>query len=423
MTKLLILWLLISAPRPDTLSLRQAQDAAWDHFPLARTVDQHEEIAQLRRREINDRLRPSISAGGQATYHSAVPEIPLDAPGLELPSVKHDQYRVSLDISQLIFDGGAAAGRRRLEDASFALAREQVAADFHRILEQVNQIYFAALLQGAALSSLRLLREDVEARMRALRARVREGVAAGGTADVLEVELLRIDQQLEEGRVEHKSALAVLGKLTGLEITEDFILVVPKVATGVQDEASSRPEYAVFQATRERFELQKRLAESENRPVVSSSAMVAYGRPPGLNIFENGLSPFYTLGLQVRWPLFRTARRDLRILDLQTEILDRQEETFTQNISAAAERERHDVHRLEGMLEQDLKIIALREQISKRARGQLELGVISATEYLLEEHASHQARLTYERRRIELEFARVRYLTTLGQTDETGKRY
>jgi len=419
MTTLLLLWLL--APQPDTLSLRQAQDGAWEHFPLARQIDLHEEIAHLRRKEINLRLRPSFSAGGQATYHSAVPEIPLDAPGLELPSVKHDQYRVSLDVSQLIYDGGVAAGRRRLEDASSAQAQEQVAADFQRTREQVNQVYFAALLQDAALATLRLLREDVEARMRAQQARVREGVAAGGTTDVLEVDLLRIDQQRQEARDERSSALAVLSKLTGLEISEDAVLVVPDVAAEMPDAAPRRPEYAVFQATRERFELQKRLAEAERRPVVSSSAIVAYGRPPGLDIFENGMSPFYTLGLQVRWPLFRSARREVRVIDLQKEILDTQEEAFTQNVSAAAERERHDIRRHEALMEQDLQIIALREQIAERARGQYELGVISATEYLLEEHASHQARLTYERRQIELEFARVRYLTTLGMKDETGK--
>ena len=419
MMTLLLLWFF--APQPDTLSLGQAQDAAWEHFPLARQVNLHEEIAELRRKEINVRLHPSFSAGGQATYHSAVPEIPLDAPGLELPSVKHDQYRVSLDVSQLIYDGGAAAGRRRLEDAASAVAGEQVLADFHRIREQVNQVYFAALLQDAALSTLLLLREDVEARMRALQARVKEGVAAAGTADVLEVDLLRIDQQLQEARDERSSAVAVLSKLTGLELSNDAVLLVPDVSADVPDAAPRRPEYAVFRATRERFDAQKRLAEAESRPVVSSSASLAYGRPPGLNIFENGFSPFYTLGLQVRWPLFRSARRDLRIIDLQREVLDTQEEAFTQSVSAAAERERHDVLRLGALMEQDLRIIALREKIAKRAGGQYEHGAISATEYLLEEHASHQARLTYERRRIELAFARVRYLTTLGLNDDTGE--
>jgi hypothetical protein len=48
----------------------------------------------------------------------------------------------------------------------------------------------------------------------------------------------------------------------------------------------------------------------------------------------------------------------------------------------------------------------------------MELGEITPTEYLLEEHALHQARLTYERHRIELEFAKVRYLTTLGLIDQ-----
>ncbi|MEX0748254.1 MAG: hypothetical protein WD275_09665, partial [Rhodothermales bacterium] len=93
MMTLLLVWLLFSPH--DTLSLGRAQDAAWENFPLARQIDLHHEIADLRRKGMNVQFRPSFSAGGQAVYHSAVPELPFAAPGFDVPSVRHDQYRVS----------------------------------------------------------------------------------------------------------------------------------------------------------------------------------------------------------------------------------------------------------------------------------------------------------------------------------------
>lgn len=408
-----------SSVAADTLRLAQCYSAAEARFPLAERLEIADRIEHLETESVLARYRPSVTLDGQVAYHSTVPQLPFDIPGQPGPDIPRDQYKAALSVRQLIYDGGVGAAQRRLAESSTRLTAGEVDVALHDLKQRINNAFFGALLQDAALSSLEVLREEIEARREVLLAQAAAGLVDGGDVDVLEVELLNVDQRTAEATEKREGALDALEVLTGLELSSDVQLVVPDLAVEPVSDVelrAGRPELRVFEAQRERLALQRELTGLKTRPSVSSFATAAYGRPAGRDIFETAMSPFYSAGLRVSWSVWtwNTAERDGQVLALQEEAVAAQEAAFLQSVRAAAAEAWGDVERLRKIAARDQQIVALRQRIAVRAAVRLEEGVITATDYVLEQHAARRAELDRARHRIELENAKVRYATILG---------
>lgn len=408
---------------PDTLRLAECHEAARRHFPLRTQTGIHDEITALQIDHLNARFLPQLTASGRAVYQSDVPELPIEMPGFSPPEVRRDQYEMALGVEQLVFDGGVTAAQREMEAAAGRVEAERVRVSLRSYLERVDAAYFRALLQESALATLEAQKDEVAARREAARAQTDAGLLTGEPLDVLEVQLLELDQRMTEARARRRAALDALRRLTGLTIDEAQTLVEPELPrlTEHREEPAEvdRPELRVFELQKERLSHQGALAARTNRPRISGFGTAAYGRPPGMNIFENELSPYFSFGVRLRWPIldWGSSRRNVREADLRHALVETEQEAFSQSVRTAAEEAWQDVTRLRESLDDDHEIIRLRERMAVRAAGQMENGTISATEYLIHQQAVQQARLTYERHRIELSYAEVRYLSILGQYD------
>ena len=414
---MVLLTILLMVAPADTLQLEACYQEAALHYPLRQQLALQEAVTALQVDNLSARYRPSLSLNGQAVYQSDVAEIPFAAPGTEAPQISNDQYKVALNVDQLIYDGGLTAQQKNLERLRRDLSQQEVEVELYKLREQVNTAFFGVLLRQAQAASLQTFLDDIEARLSLIRSRVAQGVALASNADVLEAERVKIQQQQAEVEAQRRAALAVLGTLMGRTLAEDVILMLPVVSVeGNSPTVRQRPEYTVFALNRARLAEQEKLAAIKNRPQVVSFAEVAYGRPAGLNFFENDFKPFYSLGVRVRWPFWdwSVSRRERETLVLQQQMVAAQEETFALGIDVAVQQELSDVSRLEELLRSDAEIITLRQRVTAQAASQLENGVITATDYLIERNAEHQARLTQDLHQVQLVQAKVRYLTTIG---------
>ncbi len=408
--------LLFIAP-PDTLHLAQCYRDAAAHYPLHRQLDLQADLAALNVQNLGARYLPAVSVRGQAVYYSDVAELPLDVPGARIPAISHDQYRVALNVDQLLYDGGVTAQQQALEQVRRDLAQGQVQVELYKLREQVNAAFMGALLFEAQAASLRTLEADLRARLTLVTSLVKNGVVLPSNADVLEAELIKNAQQQAEAAANRRAALAVLGELIGRTLPEDAALALPEAdLAAAPTTARTRPEYRVFALNKGLLAQQARLAARKNRPTVSAFAETAFGRPPGLNLFDNTFTPFFSAGLRLNWTAWdwHTSRRERQALALQQELVAAQEEAFAQGVRVALQQQLQDIRRLEEQLSRDDEIIALRQRVAAQAASQLQNGVITATDYLAERNAAHQAELTRQLHRIQLAQARVRYLTTRG---------
>lgn len=418
----LLVALLLFQPAPDSLTLDAAYRAAETNHPLQPQIELRAAMAERRLQNLHAQRLPSLSLGGQATYFSDVPEIPINAPGLAFPELDKDQYKVALTINQIVYDGGLIAAQQTLETARRDLDQQQVAVQRYGVREQVSQVFLQVLLLEAQLESLATLHTDIEAKRMQAQALVDQGVALSGNVDVLTAERIKVEQHIAEAEVRRRAARSVLGELMGRPLAEDETLALPDVVLpNTLADREQRPEYRAFALQRTLLDAQQSLVARQNRPTVAAFAETAYGRPAALNVFETDFKPFYTVGVRVNWKAWdwHMSRRDGEVLALQEDMLGTQEAAFARSLRIATAQHRADIERLQALLESDAEIIALRQRVEAQAASRFANGVITATDYLAERNAVHQAELTRHLHRLQLAQAQVQYLNTLGENEGT----
>ena len=99
------------------LTLEQCKVWAQDNYPV---IKQYDLVEQSRRLTVENAAKawlPHAVVSGMASYQSDVTSIPVDIPGVDIPTLSKDQYDVNVTISQQLYDGGAVSSAKRLAEA------------------------------------------------------------------------------------------------------------------------------------------------------------------------------------------------------------------------------------------------------------------------------------------------------------------
>src|SRR5687767_3424694 len=84
----------IHAQNFDLLTLEQCYERAKNNYPL---IKQMALIEQAREYSVDNASKgylPQFMIGGQATYQSDVTQIPISLPGVPIPELSKDQYKI-----------------------------------------------------------------------------------------------------------------------------------------------------------------------------------------------------------------------------------------------------------------------------------------------------------------------------------------
>lgn len=402
---------------PDTLTLRSAHRAAEARFPRGTEAEIARLQRDLRLRNLDARFLPSFTVGSQATYVSDVAEIGISMPGFTSPSIAKDQYRLGVTVDQLVYDGGLVEAQRSIAQVQAEFAAQEAAIAAYSVRDAVEAAWFAVLMADAEIATLDVLTEDVVARRDQARAAVDRGVALRSNVDVLSAEVLRLGQQRAAALARRRGALDALAEWTGWDLPDGVVLSpTPDPQVTLPTGTSTRPEFRLFELSRERLAAQSALAGRRNRPKVAAFADGAVGRPQGMNFFENDIGPFFSVGIRASWTPWdwHVNARERETLALQAEVVSAQEETFDQGLRARAARLRSEIAAIESQLAIDPEIIELRRRIADDMSSKFDSGVATATDYLNERNAEQRARLAENQRRVQLAQARAALETLLG---------
>ena len=401
----------------DSLTLETAHRLAAENFPRRAEVEIAESIRDRRIESLNARFLLGFSLSAQGTYTSHVPDIGLDLPGISLPDVPHDQYRVAADVEQLIYDGGATSIQRRLEDID-ALARiHEVEVAMLAIRQQVDAFFFGAIEAQRMLASLEIAEQNLATRIREVESRIDAGVALPSHRRQLTVERLGVRQQQADVSARRRAALDALAELTGRPIGDDITLVLPAGGSALPSLAEvRRPETEVFELNRRRLDESADLISRRVRPTVAAFAEGAYGRPPGNDFFDDRFRPFFSGGVRVQWKPWQwnVTEREQEVTALERQGIDAGERAFLQRLEVEATQLLREIERLDATLQLDDEIILEREAIVREAAARLREGAITPAEYLVHHHSLLRGRLQRDRHLVQRASARARYLTTLG---------
>ena len=411
------------ASAQDTLSLGALQAAAVQRDPRAVQPELLRAASAQRLTTLDMERRPQLAFNGSASHQSDVTQIALKLPGASVPTPPKDRWQATLDLQQVVYDGGSIAARQSVERARLAESSAAVDAALYRLRGEVNGAFFSAYLLQERTREFDALLGDLEARLQLARARVVNGAALPRDTSAIVAEQLRAVLARDEAVSARRASIAVLERLTGRTIAEPSVFALPTLALEVarsRDEGRvealrARPEFAQFARTRERLEREAALTHVENRPRVLAFGQAGLGRP-GLNQFRTDPDEFWQAGLRIEWRpwTWRSADRASESLRLQQRIVTTEERALADQLARAVESDLADMQRLQQALVSDARLVALRVDIERQARAQFTEGAITGAEYVETRTDVVEANLTLQRHRAELAQAEARYLTTLG---------
>jgi outer membrane protein TolC len=286
----------------------------------------------------------------------------------------------------------------------------------------VNDAFFTALLLQERESQTILAIAGLDARLREMAIRLRDGAALPGDTAAIAATVLQRRQDLAQSRADRRAALARLTELVHAQISDSVALALPDLAPAVAraqaappSETRARPEFAQFEATRARLASQEAVESAQDRPKVSAFGRVGYGRP-GLDQLASGFQPYFLGGLQFEWKpsTWGTTTRERQVLELERQITTTNERTFADQLSRGVQPFLAAMTRLDTAIALDDRIVALRAEIERETAAKLREGVVTASEYVDRNTDLLSARLASAQHRVELAQARAGYLTTLG---------
>ena len=103
---------------------------------------------------------PQISLAAQATYQSDVTAFPdtfndlLAIAGVDMEGLSKDQYKVQLNISQTIWDGGYSKAQREAVKAQQEVSKLTLDKDMEALNEQLHAVDEFAKAQGVEISNI-----------------------------------------------------------------------------------------------------------------------------------------------------------------------------------------------------------------------------------------------------------------------------
>ncbi len=409
----------LSAQAPDSLRLDALRSAALERDPRAREIELLTEQSRLRLKSIDTDRLPSFSSEARAQHQSDVSTIPINLPGVSIPTPPYNTYDAHVDVQQRLYDPSLAP-RRGVERAQLAESQARVRSALFGLTETVNAAFYTALLAETQVAELQTTVTDLAAQLAVAEARVEAGSALPGEANTLRAELLRRLQTVDEQKSARKAALSVLSDLAGRQIDTAVVLAAPNFTSDSITRASlatirSRPEYQQFARTRELLDNLNRTKSAQDKPRLSAFLRTGYGRP-GLNALSDKFDGYWLGGLQVQWTPWNwgNTNRERQLNALQSQIVSAEESAFTEGLQRAIEQDVASIERLAISLRSDEQIIELRENILRETRARYGEAVITSAEYVDRQTDLLAARLNRAAHRVQLSQAHAHLNTTLG---------
>ena len=384
-------------------TLQECQQAAERNYPLIRQYGLIEQTTALTVENIGKAWLPQVTATAQATYQSDVPAWPdqmqtvYQQLGLNMKGLRKDQYRVGIDVSQTVYDGGMISSQKEIAREQGKVQAAQNDVTLYSVRKRVNEMYFALLMLDKQIELNKDLQELLGGNERKLQSMVKGGTAAESDWMNVKVERLNAAQKGESLESQKRILQNVLSAFCGIEVRNVTKPAASSVAT-TRSNAGERPEMQLFNAQLSLADAQEKALDAALKPRLGVFAQGYYGYP-GYNMFEDMMSHKWSLngmvGARLTWNIgaLYTHKNDKAKIQMQRDITETNRETFIFNNNLEQIQQSEEIQRYRKLMEQDEEIITLRQSVRKAAESKLSHGIIDVNDLVREINQENAARL------------------------------
>ncbi len=387
-------------------TLSDCQAAAERNYPL---IKQYALIARTTELTVDNIAKgwlPQVSAQAQATLQSDVTSWPeqlrsvYQQMGLDMKGLKKDQYRVGIDVQQMVYDGGAISSQKAIAREQGRVQEAQTEATLYQVRQRVNDLYFGVLLLDEQLKLNENLQSVLAANEQKLASMYKRGTASESDYNNVRAERLSVVQQAADLQSQQRSLKQVLGAFCGIEVKELTKPEGPAEADAAMAiaPAALRPEMKAFDAQLRLTEARERALDAQLKPRLSLFATGFYGYP-GYNMFEDMMNRKWSLngmvGARLSWNIgaLYTRKNDKARLQTERSLNDARREEFLFNNNLQQLQQSEDIQRYRTLMATDAEILKLRSSVRKAAESKLAHGIIDVNDLLREINSETAARV------------------------------
>lgn len=186
---------------------------------------------------------PQLSISAKATWQSEVVEMPFSMPGMDF-NIPHDQYGITADITQQIWDGGAASAKTLQAKTGAEVKRKQLEVNMYTIRSKVQSVYLGIILIDKQLELNAVLEEDLNRSLNEVKTLVEGGIKWESDIDQIRVNILSCEQQKTGLQTDRAAYVRMLSLLTGQDLTGQTF-VEPQIDATASMEIK-RPELGLY---------------------------------------------------------------------------------------------------------------------------------------------------------------------------------
>jgi len=356
---------------------------------------------------------PIFEINGSATYQSDVPQLHDFISTADL--ISKDQYSISLDFQQEIFDGMKAIYNKRYERLLNEAEIYKLDLSINELKTKTITIYLNLLIVDKQIDLLSNAFNGIDEQLVRLRTLLKEGVIYGNSFAQLKVEEMKLNQQIVELQSIKESLTASLSILTNQDLS-NAIFLLPKEPQIENNYNSSRIEFQLFQNQLDVLEYQRKLQFSSSLPKISIFATGGYGRP-NYNFFQNKFDWFYCAGITLKIPIIAWAHTMGMdgVINLQKAIVNSHKSDFEKVNHIAIQEKLNEISRIETLLVLDRQITEEYISITNAGRMQLANGTITAYDFIKWQNDELQSLMNQELHNIQLLKAKYELLALTGK--------
>lgn len=387
-----ILALLMLPAMAQAQTLEECQQAAERNYPLIQQYGLIDKTTELTVANIQKGWLPQVSVSAQATLQSDVTAFPdqmqqmYKAMGIDMKGLSKDQYRVGVDVQQMVYDGGVIKSKKEIAREQGNVQTAQNEVNMYNVRKRVNEMYFGLLLLDEQIKQNANLQNLLSANEKKLASMQKNGTAAESDYLNVKAERLNVVQKMTDMQAQRKALVRILSTFCGIEVKNP---VKPSLNFKRSTLNSERPELKAINAQLRLADAQEKALDASLMPKFGVFAQGFYGYP-GYNVFEDMMNRKWSLngmiGARLTWNIgaFYTRKNDKEKIQVQRKTAETNRSVFMFNNNLEQIQQNEDIERYRKLMADDEEIINLRSSIRKVAESRLSHGIIDVNDLVKE---------------------------------------